>query len=116
MPDDGIIRSRVLPGLQFRLTDLLTQPEPKAMVRDPVYADLVLPEWREAELRAEAQTQARQESSDSGSEVEIASITPCGTGPDPPVARPVSLVAPHRGITAFLKQRSLGVKCRRASA
>ncbi len=61
VPDDGIIRSRVLPGLQFRLTDLLTQPEPKAMVRDPVYADFVLPEWREAELRAQAQTQALQE-------------------------------------------------------
>ena len=61
VPDDGIIRSRVLPGLQFRLTDLLTQPEPKAMVRDPVYADFVLPEWREAEQRTEAQTRARRE-------------------------------------------------------
>ncbi len=60
-PDDGVIRSLVLPGLQFRLTDLLTQPEPKAMVRDPVYADFVLPEWRETERRAEAQTQARQD-------------------------------------------------------
>jgi len=37
------------------------QPEPKAMVRDPVYADFVLPEWREAELRAAAQTQARRD-------------------------------------------------------
>ena len=37
------------------------QPEPKAMVRDPVYADFVLPEWREEQLRAEAQTQARRE-------------------------------------------------------
>jgi len=61
VPDDGVIRSRVLPGLQFRLTDLLTQPEPKAMVRDPVYADFVLPEWREVELRAAAQTQARRD-------------------------------------------------------
>jgi len=61
VPDDGIIRSRVLPGLQFRLTDLLTKPEPKAMVHDPVYADFVLPEWREAEQHAAAQTRARQE-------------------------------------------------------
>ena len=61
VPDDGIIRSRVLPGLQFRLTDLLIQPDPKAMVRDPVYADFVLPEWRDAEQRAEEQTQARRD-------------------------------------------------------
>ena len=43
------------------VTDLLTQLEPKAMVRDPVYADFVLPEWREAEQRAEEQTRALQE-------------------------------------------------------
>jgi len=31
------------------------------MVRDPIYVDFVLPEWREAELHAAAQTRARQE-------------------------------------------------------
>ena len=61
VPDDGVIRSRVLPGLQFRLTDLCAQPEPKAMHLDPVYADFVLPEWREAERRAAAEAQARRE-------------------------------------------------------
>ena len=60
-PDDGVIRSRVLPGLQFRLTDLCAQPEPKAMHLDPVYADFVLPEWREAELRAAAEAQGRRD-------------------------------------------------------
>jgi len=59
-PEDGVIRSRVLPGLQFRRTDLSAQPAPKAMYLDPVYADFVLPEWRETELRAQAQARARQ--------------------------------------------------------
>jgi hypothetical protein len=55
-PQDGVIRSRVLPGLQFRITDLCEQPEPDAMYRDSVYAGCVLPGWRETELRAQAQT------------------------------------------------------------
>ena len=61
VPEDGVIRSRVLPGLQFRLTDLCAQPGPKAMHLDPLYADFVLPEWREAEARAEAEAQARRQ-------------------------------------------------------
>ncbi|MFB1491676.1 Uma2 family endonuclease, partial [Thiocapsa sp. C3-3m] len=55
VPEDGVIRSRVLPGLQFRLDDLIAQPSPEAMRRDPVYAAFVLPGWREAEERAEAE-------------------------------------------------------------
>jgi hypothetical protein len=54
-PEDGVIRSRVLPGLQFRLDDLIAQPSLDAMRRDPVYAAFVLPGWREAEERAEAE-------------------------------------------------------------
>jgi hypothetical protein len=54
-PQDGIVRSRVLPGLQFRLADLCERPELKTMRHDPVYADFVLPQWREAETRARAQ-------------------------------------------------------------
>ncbi|WP_083924569.1 Uma2 family endonuclease [Lamprocystis purpurea] len=67
-PQNGVIRSRVLPGLQFRVTDLCAQPAPSAMYRDPVYAEFVLPEWRETELqaasetrRADAEAQARRE-------------------------------------------------------
>ena len=56
-PQDGVIRSRVLPGLQFRLADLCARPAPEAMRDDPVYADFVLPGWREDQRRAEAQTQ-----------------------------------------------------------
>jgi len=59
-PRDGVIRSLVLPGLQFRLTDLCTQPAPETLRNDPVYADFVLPGWREAEERADREAQARQ--------------------------------------------------------
>jgi hypothetical protein len=59
-PEDGVIRSRVLPGLQFRLADLCAQPEPAALRNDPVYADFMLPGWRETELIAQAQAQRAQ--------------------------------------------------------
>ena len=58
MPDAGVIRSGVLPGLQFRLTDLCRRPEHASLRDDPVYAAFVLPGWRAAEQRAAAQAQA----------------------------------------------------------
>jgi hypothetical protein len=60
VPAAGVIRSLVLPGFQFRLDDLLTQPSPEAMRHDPVYAPFVLPGWREAEERAAAAMQQAQ--------------------------------------------------------
>jgi len=60
-PDDGVIRSRVLPGLQFRVADLCRRPEHGALRDDPVYAAFVLPGWRAAEEHAAAQAQARQQ-------------------------------------------------------
>ncbi len=56
-PVDGVIRSRTLPGFQFRITDLQRQPELVAMRSDPVYREFVLPEWRELEQRANAEAQ-----------------------------------------------------------
>jgi hypothetical protein len=56
-PQDGVIRSRVLPGFQFRLADLVRQPEHETLRADPVYADFVLPGWRAAEELAAAETQ-----------------------------------------------------------
>jgi len=61
VPKDGVIRSRVLSGLQFRLTDLCRRPEHAALRDDPVYAAYVLPGWRAAEARAVAEAQARGE-------------------------------------------------------
>jgi Uma2 family endonuclease len=59
--DDGVIRSRVLPGLQFRLADLCRRPEHGTLRDDPVYAAFVLPGWRAAEERAAAQALALQQ-------------------------------------------------------
>jgi Uma2 family endonuclease len=56
-PQDGVIRSRVLPGFQFRLADLGRRPEHETLRADPVYADYVLPGWRVAEELAAAETQ-----------------------------------------------------------
>ena len=53
-PQAGVICSRVLPGLQFRPTDLARRPELEALRDDPVYAGFVLPGWRADRERAEA--------------------------------------------------------------
>ena len=55
-PEDGVIRPRVLPGLQFRLADLCRRPEHGTLRDDPVYAAFVLPGWRAAEERAAAES------------------------------------------------------------
>ncbi len=65
---DGIIRSLVLPGFQFRAEDLQRQPGLEMMCNDEFYRDFVLPEWREdaqareaAEQRERKEAQARHE-------------------------------------------------------
>ncbi len=59
--EDGVIRSQVLPGFQFRTADLSDLPTDDVLRDDPVYADFVLPGWREDRLRAEAEAAGRQE-------------------------------------------------------
>ena len=52
-PDgDGIIRSQVLPGLQFRREDLLREPPRAELARDDLYSAYVIPDLRVAETRA----------------------------------------------------------------
>jgi len=53
-PQAGVICSRVLPGLQFRPTDLARRPELETLRDDPVYAGFVLPGWRADRERAAA--------------------------------------------------------------
>jgi len=60
-PQSGVICSRVLPGLQFRPTDLARRPELEALRDDPVYAGFVLPGWRADRERAAAEAQAKRE-------------------------------------------------------
>ena len=45
-PIDGIIRSRILPGFQFRVADLYTLPTPIELASDDVYSEFVLPEYQ----------------------------------------------------------------------
>ena len=46
-PSNGIIRSQVLPGFQFRVADLDQMPDPIKMSRDFVYQGFVLPEHQQ---------------------------------------------------------------------
>ena len=63
----GVIGSQVLPGFQFRRTDLLNLPDLEALALDEVYAGYVIPGFHdavnrveEAEERAEAEAAARR--------------------------------------------------------
>jgi len=57
----GIIKSKVLPGFQFRFEDLFTKPSPDEMINDQVYQDFVLPGYlKEKQARLAAEKQARK--------------------------------------------------------
>ncbi|MFN8492040.1 MAG: Uma2 family endonuclease [Caldilineaceae bacterium] len=59
---NGLIRSQVLPGFQFRIQDLYTKPAPPQIVQDPVYNSFISPFYRAERLRAEeAEARAEQE-------------------------------------------------------
>ncbi len=66
-PDsEGIIRSSVLPGFQFRLADLHRRPSLKEMACDPVYEKFAFPAYQEeikARLAAEAQYRKEKKAS-----------------------------------------------------
>jgi len=59
--DDRVVRSRVLPGFQLRISDLIRRPNPDAMRRDPVYSGFVLPEWTRAEQAREQAEREREQ-------------------------------------------------------
>jgi hypothetical protein len=52
-----IIQSTVLPGFQFRLSDLTQQPSLIEMAADEVYQAFVLPEYQIEKQRAEQERQ-----------------------------------------------------------
>jgi len=57
-----IIRSEVMPGFQFRLSDLYKQPSLLSMTEDSVYQNFLMPYYqRERLLRSEAEKQLKQE-------------------------------------------------------
>ncbi len=53
-PSKGdIVRSKVLPGFQFRISDLYRRPTLEDMAEDEVYNSFVFPSYKEARQRAE---------------------------------------------------------------
>ena len=59
-PDpNGVIRSSVLSGLQFRLDDLQLRPHLADLARDDVYSQYVIPDLQVAVTRAETESAAR---------------------------------------------------------
>jgi len=55
----GIIKSKVLPGFQFRIEDLFSKPSPDEMINDKVYQDFVLPGYLKEKQARQAEKQAR---------------------------------------------------------
>jgi Uma2 family endonuclease len=72
--EEGVIRSHVLPGFQFRIDDLYRQPLPPEMISDPVYSSFISPYFRAERERAEqaelALAQTQQELSRKDAEIE----------------------------------------------
>ena len=61
-PDaNGVIRSNVLSGLQFRQDDLHRRPRLVALALDEVYSEYVIPEHHVAVTRADAEAAARRQ-------------------------------------------------------
>lgn len=61
VPDaEGIIRSTILPGFQFRLNDLHRLPNLETLALDVVYQNYVLRHYQAAVARAEAEAAARR--------------------------------------------------------
>ncbi len=57
-PDaEGVIRSAVLPGFQFRRRDLFRRPDIEELALDEVYSGYVLPGYQAAVARADAEAQ-----------------------------------------------------------
>lgn len=55
--DSDIIQSSVLPGFQFRVSDLHNRPSFETMMDDPVYQSFILPDYRQEKI---ARRQAEQ--------------------------------------------------------
>ncbi|MCP4405146.1 MAG: Uma2 family endonuclease [bacterium] len=56
---EGIIRSEVLPGFQFRIEDLYSHPPLIEKIDDPVYKAFILPEYQAERQRTETERQEK---------------------------------------------------------
>ncbi|MCP4696541.1 MAG: hypothetical protein GY862_06800, partial [Gammaproteobacteria bacterium] len=57
---NGLVKSKVLPGFQFRVTDLYECPSPDDMIEDDVYKGFVSPGYSRAKQQAREESKARQ--------------------------------------------------------
>ena len=72
-PHEGVIRSDVMEGLQFRLQDLYRMPDHEQLALDPVYRGYVLPGYHVLATRAESEAQrANQEAQRANQEAQRA--------------------------------------------
>jgi len=58
---DGVIRSRVLPGFQFRVADLYRQPSLLELAEDEVYQGFVMQEYQTEKKRADQERLAKEQ-------------------------------------------------------
>ena len=58
---DGVVRSEVLKGFQFRVDDLYSRPSIDDLMHDPVYKHYVLPSKQEEIKRADAEKKRADE-------------------------------------------------------
>jgi hypothetical protein len=77
----GVIRSRLLPGFQFRLADLYRLPELPELIEDPVYESFVSPFLRAARIRAE-EAEVRTAQAESRAKRYAAQLKALGITPD----------------------------------
>lgn len=62
-PDaDGVVRSEVLPGFQFRWSDLCQRPPLNELVEDPIYSQFVIPNYQLLKSYAEEEHRRADES------------------------------------------------------
>ena len=60
-PIEGdVIQSQVLPGFQFRLSDLYRRPTPNQMVKDPVYQGFIMLDYQAEKEQAQKERLAKQ--------------------------------------------------------
>ncbi|MCP4699222.1 MAG: Uma2 family endonuclease, partial [Gammaproteobacteria bacterium] len=60
---NGLVKSKVLPGFQFRVTDLYDRPSQRDMIEDDVYKGFVSRDYSEAKQQAREERKARQKES-----------------------------------------------------
>ena len=70
-PIDGdIIQSEVLPGFQFRISDLYRMPLPEELVKDEVYQGYILLSYQKAEKEKERQRQRAEQAEQRAAQAE----------------------------------------------